>query len=393
MGKRIAIVGASGFVGVTLLERALAREERGIVPIIHTSGNAWRLARWGVPAVAADLLDKESIARALKGCTHVVNCSRGGNEVMSKGLSNLLEVSGDLKIEGFVHLSSVLVYGDPPAPNSVTEAGDTQPESGTYGWVKLAQDAVVQRFASAGLRCSILCPPNIGGTYSPFLQGLLEAIRTDSFALVDDGNAVLNLVDVHNLCHAIECALDRCANRVQRIFVTDDELSVWRDIAAPLATLAERTAPLRRISADELRKIRDSETAAVRSSIARSLKHLVSSEVREALRKDPLLARGDAWLRRMAGRLGSKAEEALRLSIEGPVRIARPADAKPLAVSLCMQQLRGVRHSCEEAKRQLDYRPEYTVAASMRAFEKWYRAHMGMDSDAWPLLRQLMQPP
>jgi len=390
--KRVAIVGASGYVGTTLVERALHRGERNVVAIIHSSGNAWRLARWGVALTAADLLNRNDLAKALEGCTHVVNCTRGGNDVMFDGLANLLGVCRDLDVRGFVHLSSVLVHGDPPPPNSVSEDGDTHPATGSYGWIKLQQDAMVQKAAAAGLPASILCPPNITGAYSGYLLAIVDAIRNERFALVDGGEAPVNVVDVHNLCHAIELAIDRGSREARRMFITDDEPVRWIDLVAPLAKLAEVELPLPGIAAEALRRMRDADTAMPRGSLGRSVKHLVSSDVREALRKDPLLARADAWMRRTVGKLGTRVEDALRSSIEGPRRVAMASDGKPLHVALCAQQLRGVRHSCEEAKRRLGYRPQYSFAKSMAAFEAWYRAHTGMDTDAWPLLRLLMQP-
>ena len=174
--------------------------------------------------------------------------------------------------------------------------------------------------------------------------------------------------------------------------MTDDEPTLWRDVVAPLSRLAQVDLPLRAISADALRRLRDADAVVPRGSMGRALKHLVSSEVREALRSHPLLAKTDSWLRRTVARFGTRAEDALRSSIEGPRRVVRSGDKKPLAVALCAQQLRGVRHSCEQAKRQLGYRPEFSFATSMAAFKAWYRAHMGMDTDAWPILRQLWLP-
>jgi len=90
-------------------------------------------------------------------------------------------------------------------------------------------------------------------------MGLLDAIRTDRFALLDGGSAVCNLVDVQNLCHAMELALDLGSARPHRLFVTDDSQTVWRDVVAPLARLAEREGLLRDISTDVLTQIRDAE--------------------------------------------------------------------------------------------------------------------------------------
>jgi len=55
--KRIAVVGASGFVGSTLVERLLARGDVEVVPFIHTSGNAMRLARRGIEAAIGRLAE------------------------------------------------------------------------------------------------------------------------------------------------------------------------------------------------------------------------------------------------------------------------------------------------------------------------------------------------
>lgn len=388
MRKRIGIIGASGFVGSTLVERALARDTDEIVPIIHSSGNAGRLARWGVPLVIADILDKQQLADALRGCTHIVNCSRNGKAVMLKGVANLLEISADLKIQGFVHLSSVMVHGDPPAPCSITEAGETKPVSGSYGWIKLKQDELIQK-AKATVPSTILCPPNIGGAYSGYFTNVYEAVRTDRFALMNEGEAVCCLVDVQNLCHAIELALDRCTNQALRLFVTDDEPTVWRDLVAPLAKLADRAQPIRKISEQDLRKLQDADRILTtpKKSIIRSLKHLVSSEVRESLRKDPLLAKSDFWLRQGVAKLGAGVEDVLRHSIEGPRHVIRVSDQKPLNLALTAQQLRGVGHSCELAKKEIGYRPQYSFIQSMNAFERWYKTLMGINTDYWDLLR------
>src|SRR6185369_11974080 len=112
---RVAIVGASGFVGATLLERLLGRGVE-LRALIHSSGGAWRLSRHGMPLHAFDLLSPDETTRALDGCTHVVNCSRGSRALMFEGLQNLLDACLRLRIERFIHVSSVAVYGDPPPP-------------------------------------------------------------------------------------------------------------------------------------------------------------------------------------------------------------------------------------------------------------------------------------
>jgi len=386
--KRIAIVGASGFVGSTLVERLLARAQDEVLPLIHSSGNAWRLARLGIDLPAVDLLVRDEVERVLQGCTHVVNCALGSTDAMVKGLQNLLAASQKHKVERFIHLSSVLVYGDPPPPESVHEEAQTHPAKGTYGWLKLQQDRMVLQACRAGLPSVILCPPNISGAYSPYLVRVLDALRAGAFALLDDGKTPCNVVDVANLAYAIELALDRGAADGKRMFVTDDEETTWHDVIAGLLPVAERTDPVPIISREEVLRLRlaDSRPAL---SVVQSLKHLVSGDVRAAMRQDPWWAKVEQALGHGVTRLGKVVEERLRWAIAGPPPIPKVQRGPQYNAQLCIQQLRGVRHASDLAKHELGYQPLYTFAASMRAFCAWYRSQHGMDTGSWDLLKQL----
>ncbi len=99
---------------------------------------------------------------------------------------------------------------------------------GDYGPIKLRQDEIVARAHADGLSCAVLCPPNISGVYSPFVCSVLEDMRRGSLALVEDGGMPINVVDVDNLCHAIELALTADQVDGRRIFVTDGDGITWR---------------------------------------------------------------------------------------------------------------------------------------------------------------------
>lgn len=382
------MVGASGLVGSTLTERLLAQGEDEVVPFIHSSGNAMRLARRGLDLKMLDLMDRSQVEAALAGATHVVNCSRGSDEVMLYGLSNLLAASRKHRVARFVHLSSVAVYGDPPPPESSAEDAPTLPERGAYGWTKLQQDRLVAKAAAEGVPSLILCPPNISGPYSYYLVSLVNALRSGTFALLDDGSAPCNLIDVGNLCHAIQLALRVGPADGARMFVTDDADTSWRSVVESVLPLVQQDSSVPRISREQL----SSDPSAGRKppmSLMASLKHLVSSDVREAMRKDPLWEKVDVALRRGVARMGKSVESSLRLSVEGPIPVVKAVPRQRWEPGLCRQQLRGVRHSCELAKRRLGYRPVYSVPQSMQAFRNWYRASHGMDTAVWPLLREL----
>ena len=135
------------------------------------------MARAAVPLETIDVTSAAQVEAVLEDCTHVVNCTRGGSDVMLQGLKNLLAASRKRKIRRFVHLSSVAVYGDPPPPESTSEEAVAAPPPGSYGAEKLEQDNMVAAACAAGLDCVVLCPPNISGLYSSFVSNVLSDIR------------------------------------------------------------------------------------------------------------------------------------------------------------------------------------------------------------------------
>lgn len=386
---RIAVFGASGFVGSTLVERLLAQNHEEIRVCIHSSGNAWRLARRHIPFHIVNILASKEIRSVLQGCTHVVNCTRSlDDNVMLKGLRNLLQECCTQGIQRFIHVSSVAVYGDPPPPESQHEEAPAHPAPQSYGWIKLKQDKLVQQAHQQGLSSIILCPPNISGIYSPYVKGVLTDMRKGTLALSDGGESVINLVDVENLCYAIELALISQHADGQRIFVTDAERITWKAFTDMLMPLAERNEPLPQLPREAIVSAMHREHKPS-LSLWRAMKHLVSSGVREALREDPLLEKIDHVVRGSIDIFPKGVETFLRHTIEGPIQIAKVDTSHAYTSPFNAQQLRGVYHACERAERLLGYKPRYSFKESMERFSAWYKAMHGFDTEDWPLIREL----
>ena len=237
---RIVVFGASGFVGSALCERLVYEGTRDFRACIHSTGNCWRLTRFPLPLEIIDICDAEAVAGVMGGCSVVVNCTRGDSKVMSQGLRTMLRVARDSHVRKFIHLSSMAIYGDNPAPDTVTEEARTGgPWLTEYGKTKLAQDDLVLKAHKAGLPCYILCPGNIGGPYSEYILGLAMRLSTGPFGLVDQGRNPTNIVHIDNLVQAIICAIDSDTGAGQRYFVNDPEPVSWFDFCTALAKQIE----------------------------------------------------------------------------------------------------------------------------------------------------------
>jgi nucleoside-diphosphate-sugar epimerase len=334
-----------------------------------------------------DLLDPASVAAGLQGCTHVVNCSRGGKEVLAQGLQNLLDASIAAGVERFVHISSVAVYGE-SATGEIAEDLAPAPAPGTYGAHKLAQDRAVETAVRRGLSAVVLCPPNISGRLSPYLLEIVAALRSRQFALVEGGTLPVELVDVANLVHAMRLALvSTVKGDGQRIFVTDWSGATWKDLVRDLAVLAgqEPACDL------DLAEARQRATAGPppKASIARTARHLLSSAVWEALRKDPLIARTELLGKQAIKQAPAALQDALKRAASGDRRPRTKARGPVVSTQLVRQQLRNVRYSTVRARTVLGYEPVLSGGQSMRGFTQWYGEAYGWDSEWWPLLRQL----
>lgn len=381
----IAILGASGFVGGTLAE-SLIQDGVSVRCLIHSAGNAWRLARHGIDLRLVDLMDPSSIRNALEGCDQIVNCSRGGGQVMIEGMKNLMNVSVQLRPEKFVHISSVAVYGNAFDSPRISETHPTNPEPGSYGWKKLKQDEMLSRACRKGLNAVSLCPPNISGPYSMFWEEICGAIRTGTLALVEDGCLPCPLVDVFNLVHAIRVALDSEIRDGRRLFVCDSPVQDWRSVAEALAGLLGIVPEFPSIGRDDAAK-RVAAQQPAEGSLKRSLGHLVSSDVRAAFRKDPYFAAFEKGVVGLAKQLPESIQD--RLRDDGPAVPKAAPSKQNVSVRLLDQQLRNVVYDDSVARTSMGYRSPVGFQQSIDQYSTWARDHWGLGTRPAELLSLL----
>ncbi|QEF99636.1 hypothetical protein Mal15_37020 [Stieleria maiorica] len=382
--NKIAIFGASGFVGSTLAEELLA-EGVPVRCLIHSSGNAWRLSRHRIDLQMVDLLDPASVRRAIADCSHVVNCSRGKGEAMTVGAKNLIDVCAEANVERFVHISSVAVYGDAFSVPVISEDHATTPEHGSYGWKKLKQDEMVQRAFRRGLNSVVVCPPNISGPYSMFLEEICRELKAGTFAFVDEGRFPCPLIDVGNLTHALRQGLNASEGDGQRRLVCDEPTATWREVVTALSEMLEISNPIPSVTSAEAEELTRSKRPQ-KGSIKKSMGHLVSSGVRMSLRQDPYIGSLEKFAVNCAKRLPKTIQDQLR---DDQKRIS-PVVAKPnVSVRLLSQQLRNVTYSCDAAKKAWGYDPPIDFAESMDRFQQWAKLHWGLGSAPYQLLAEL----
>lgn len=369
--KKIAVFGASGFVGSALCERLFFEGEYPFVALIHKFGGAERIARFPIEIAPVDILGYSEVLNVLKGCEIVINCSRGDSRVMLNGLKNIIRAAKETNIRKFIHLSSVAIYGDDPPTESGDERCVPDPKGNLYGVEKLEQDKLVLELHKSGIDSIILCPSNIIGPYSGFCINVLERLLSKKIVLVDSGQYPCNLIHVDNLVEAMLLVLKNDAGWGERYFINGKERTTWREFYEAIAKKVG-------LANYEFRSVTREEVIGALESNGRSqnlrdlFKLLLSGEFRRNLCRVELFKRANDMASNMFYNLSPSFQRYLRRKLERPIVIEKSPDFD-LKDQYIKVQIRRVYHSPEKAMKTFGYNPLLNFGEGMETIKSWLK--------------------
>ncbi len=230
----ILITGIPGFIASHLAERLLAEG----VPVRGTARRpeaaAW-LAERGAVTVQADLLDAGALQRSVTGCRVVVHAAAwtggaelpdaDGSRVNVEGTANVLAAARAARVERFVYISSVAVYGLNRAA-LVDETAATVPVGQAYPDSKIAAEKLVRE---SGLPYVIIRPAS---TYGPrgtaWTVGLIAQIKQGRLVLLgrDTGKVTPGYID--NVVDGLLLAVAHPAALGEAFNLCDDRAVTYR---------------------------------------------------------------------------------------------------------------------------------------------------------------------
>jgi nucleoside-diphosphate-sugar epimerase len=219
----VFITGASGFIGQRLGERyrELGSEVRGV----DVQPDPER----GV--VAGDVTEPGSWQEHAEGSDLMVHTAAligfGGRHerywrVNALGTSGALEAAARAGVGRFVHLSSIVVFGN-DFPDGVDESHPVRTTGSPYTDTKIAaEQAVLAAHAAGDLACTVVRPGDVYGPRSgPWAVSVAKAIRSGPLALPDGGRGIFSPVYVDNLVDGIVLAASSDAALGQVFTITD----------------------------------------------------------------------------------------------------------------------------------------------------------------------------
>jgi nucleoside-diphosphate-sugar epimerase len=362
---RVLVTGATGFVGVRLVERLTLVDRIPVRALIHRGPSAVRLAHLPIETAPGDVLDRGSLAKAMEGCDTVVHLATGGYRGLAAGTRNVVEVASRLPIRRLVHMSSTAVYGlDPPATVH-DESAPLRRVGEPYCDGKVQAELAVRRGVRRGVPAVILRPSIIYGPGSRWNSGTLERLVRGEQYLVDDGAGVCNLVHVDDLIEAILVALAHPGAVGQTFFIAHDDVVTWREfIEAHAELLVPRPVAPRIAAADAIAHYR-AGGGPIRRSVRSTLRLLSSPTFQQEIREIPIV---DDLVSRLVGALSPAGKSALRRRLGPPPSPMAPR--MPDLATVLIQSCR-VKFRSEAAQRVLGYVPRVSFVEGMKATAEW----------------------
>jgi dihydroflavonol-4-reductase len=250
------VTGGSGFIGSAVVMELLRRNQpmRALVRSKDQPGN---LAGLDVELVEGDLLDCDSLHRALEGCNRVYHLAAvyanwlPDRSVILRanvdGTRNLLQACLERKIERVVYTSSVAALGahgktlaDENARFNLADTGDV------YHLSKYQAEQIAIEYAGLGLPVVILNPSNPIGPrdIKPTPTGalILSVLKGKLPGYVDGG---INIVDVEDVAVAHAAAMEKGRPR-EKYILGNANVSI-RDYFQLIAEVGGGKAPAMRI--------------------------------------------------------------------------------------------------------------------------------------------------
>jgi nucleoside-diphosphate-sugar epimerase len=228
--KSVAIIGAGGFVGSSLIESLVLDGHEGVRAVVRSYRNMAGFCQFGsaVDVRRANAEDAGSLAVALEGAHTVVNLTTGPPKGIIRSTRAIFDACTRAKVKRFIHLSSAVVYGDVPTP-----VGDDDPPVSRhwmpYARAKAASEVWLRnRLSCHGLQVVVLRPGIVWGVRSPHTIDLAQSLAGKSAYLVDGGRGVFNGIYIDNLVSCIRACCDYPGRASGFYNVGDREAVTWR---------------------------------------------------------------------------------------------------------------------------------------------------------------------
>ncbi len=385
-GKRVLVTGGTGFIGGRLIERLILDCGAEVRSLVRNLARVSRIARFPVEFVQGDVLDSQSVKKAVDGCDIIINCMAGTDGSAAKqrqvnfaGVRNVFDAALQAKVSRVVHVSTVMVYGATP-DGILDETAPRNYNGDVYSDSKLDAEKLAFEYAEQhGLPVTVLQPTVVYGPFGPaWTTRIINDVKSGRVILVEKGEGLCNAVYLDDIVSALLLASVKDEAVGEAFLISGQEPVKWDQFYAGYERIAGCTSTSRVY-------LSMSEAEEIFNNLFKK-KSLVTESLNILLESADL---------RWRVRSSSEVDASLRLArklIPAPIRMAlknkltRSSNGTPVPVPnkhekpilpahpSALRNQAAKTHVCiDKAKRLLGYEPAFDFAAGMQRTEQWAR--------------------
>jgi dihydroflavonol-4-reductase len=250
---RALVTGATGFVGAAVV-RALIKAGVDVRVLARRDSDFSNLQAFKIDGAYGDLRDKDSLRKALAGCSHLYHVAAHYAlwakdpsvfyDVNVAGTKNLLEAAREVGTERIVYCSTIGAIGLPPGGGPGTESTPVSLSqmAGHYKRSKYLAEQEVLRMAREGLPVVIVNPsaPVGEGDVKPTPTGqmIVDFMKGRMPAYIETG---MNIVDVDDVAAGHLLAMQK--GRIGERYILGCKNLLLREVFEILSRLTGIKAP------------------------------------------------------------------------------------------------------------------------------------------------------
>jgi len=243
--RRVAVVGANGFIGNRLVETLHLGGTFSVRPIVRRTEALALARRFDLDGAVADACDGAALEKALAGCDLVVHAVAGDPATIVASAAATYRAACAAGVGRMVYLSSASVHGQSPPPGTTDETPLSDRQTIAYNNAKVRAENLLRRMRQDGQAGLLILRPGIVyGPRSSWIGGFADDLLAGRGVLVNGGEGICNGIYVDNLVDAVVLALEGRGRDGEAYGVGDAETYRWVDLLEPVAATLG-TEPLR----------------------------------------------------------------------------------------------------------------------------------------------------
>ncbi|MEO6005483.1 MAG: NAD(P)-dependent oxidoreductase [Opitutus sp.] len=225
---KVAVIGASGFIGTRLIEQFHLGGGPTVVAIVRQPSSLALPARFSIETHLADALDVDGMARAMTGCSAVIHAALGDSAQIERMPAALCLAASAADVRRVIYLSSASVHGQNPAKGTDESTLLNQHQQLEYSTARIKAE---QKFFAECARHSLvgfaLRPGVVYGPRSRWIAELASDLLEQRAWLYEGGRGIFNGIYVDNLITAINCCLQATDDAAGPYLVGDADQVTW----------------------------------------------------------------------------------------------------------------------------------------------------------------------